>query len=614
MDNYLHAWKRIGANQTVIEWIRNGVPIPLINNPSPFELSNHSLNFSARTFVRDEIERLLKNGYITQCAEKPRYLSPVGCVAKKSGGYRLITDFRKLNSYCQSCSFKQEDIRTVADIIDSQDYLTSVDLKDGFYHIRVQDSHQELLSFQFEGRYFSYVSLPFGFALSPYYFSKVLRPVVTYLRQLGVKLVLYVDDFLLCAKLSLVVDHTDLLLHTLEDLGLRVNLDKSVLTPAQTIKYLGYDIDTTGTYPVIRARKDRVNRIKRQIRTLLHKGGASARVIAKTTGLCVSVAWAVTPGKLFLRHLYRLLSTKSSWDDVLLLNSHCVDELQWWLQAIDSWNFREIKSHPVDSQLVTDASHLGWGARLGKLEAKGDWNYRVSCQSSNYRELLAILLAILAFRDQVTGRHIQILSDNVTALAYLRHKGGPSTDLTDLAVSVWAVAAESGLTLSFAHIAGQNNQEADLLSRTPDKHNWMLNPGIFQLIDFLWGPHTVDRFATLQNSQLPRFNSRYFEPLSEGIDALAQNWTNENNFVNPPWALLPQILEKITHDKATATIIAPVWPSQYWFPKLQSLLIDHPIYLPRQANTFWHMGVTPEPRRNLGWKVAVWRVSGHLVS
>ena len=77
------------------------------------------------------------------------------------------------------------------------------------------------------------------------------------------------------------------------------------------------------------------------------------------------------------------------------------------------------------------------------------------------------------------------------------------------------------------------NPEADRLSRSPDIHNWMLHPGIFSWLNRRFGPFTVDRFATNLNAQLPRFNTRYWEPGTEGINALAQDWSNENNFANP---------------------------------------------------------------------------------
>jgi hypothetical protein len=36
----------------------------------------------------------------------------------------------------------------------------------------------------------------------------------------------------------------------------------------------------------------------------------------------------------------------------------------------------------------------------------------------------------------------------------------------------------------------------------------------------LWGPHSIDRFATHGNSQLPRYNSRWRDPTSEAVDCL----------------------------------------------------------------------------------------------
>lgn len=98
---------------------------------------------------------------------------------------------------------------------------------------------------------------------------------------------------------------------------MKVNIKKIVFKPSQKMDFFGYTIDTAGTFLVIKTHKACVPRIKRQICTVLKQGSASARVIAKVAGLCVSVAWAVTPCKLFLRHLYRLLSISSSWNGIL---------------------------------------------------------------------------------------------------------------------------------------------------------------------------------------------------------------------------------------------------------------------------------------------------------
>lgn len=56
---------------------------------------------------------------------------------------------------------------------------------------------------------------------------------------------------------------------------------------------------------------------------------------------------------------------------------------------------------------------------------------------SNYCKLLAILLAIKAFEHNLRCKKVQVLFDNVAAVAYINHLGGPSVSLAALASAVW---------------------------------------------------------------------------------------------------------------------------------------------------------------------------------
>jgi len=50
-----------------------------------------------------------------------------------------------------------------------------------------------------------------------------------------------------------------------------------------------------------------------------------------------------------------------------------------------------------------------------------------------------------------------------------------------------------------------------------DYDDYRLNPIIFDWLNSAWGPHTIDRFVNAHNSQLVRFNSRFYAPGSEAI-------------------------------------------------------------------------------------------------
>ena len=88
------------------------------------------------------------------------------------------------------------------------------------------------------------------------------------------------------------------------------------------------------------------------------------------------------------------------------------------------------------------------------------------------------------------------------------------------------------------------NERADYLSCIIDNGDWHLNPTVFAELDHGWGPHTVDRFASFHNSQLPRFNSRCWNPGSEAVDAFTANWAGETNWLCPPIGLIPRVIHQ----------------------------------------------------------------------
>ena len=187
-------------------------------------------------------------------------------------------------------------------------------------------------------------------------------------------------------------------------------------------------------------------------------------------------------------------------------------------------------------------------------------------------------------------------------------------ELTDIAKNIWALALDKNITITAKHLAGCSNTWADSLSRLNPLYEWKLHPRLWLDLERRWGPHTVDRFGSMLTTQLPRYNSRFLDPLTEAVDALAQqDWSQENNYVNPPFRLLPQVVETIAAQQAYATVIAPWWPSQMWFHRLQSMAVSPPVRLPMNPLCCLQMGPKVEPMRNHRWRVYAWRVCGRNV-
>ena len=90
------AWKfLVTTPDTVQWWIENRVSIPFREGPpQPFCRPNPAFTSKQSEFISQEIADLLHAGAIVQCdsANQPVCISPLGCVPKRKGKYRLIVN------------------------------------------------------------------------------------------------------------------------------------------------------------------------------------------------------------------------------------------------------------------------------------------------------------------------------------------------------------------------------------------------------------------------------------------------------------------------------------------------------------------------------------------
>ena len=84
----------------------------------------------------------------------------------------------------------------------------------------------------------------------------------------------------------------------------------------------------------------------------------------------------------------------------------------------------------------------------------------------NVLELQAIWLGLRAFSQRVENAKVALISDNTSAVAYLRNQGGTkSLAMSDLATDLFLWAEKRGMTLIPRHLPGHLNVLADHLSR-----------------------------------------------------------------------------------------------------------------------------------------------------
>ena len=81
-----------------------------------------------------------------------------------------------------------------------------------------------------------------------------------------------------------------------------------------------------------------------------------------------------------------------------------------------------------------------------------------------------------------------------------------------------------------------------------------------------FGPFTIDRFADNVNTKVRRFNSRFYCPETENVDAFTEDWARENNWLCPPISLIGCVIRHLRICRAKGTLLIPVWQSAYFWP------------------------------------------------
>ncbi len=131
--------------------------------------------------------------------------------------------------------------KRIFECIRPRDWFTAIDLKDVYFHVSILPRHRPFLHFAFKGRAYQYKVLPFGLALSPRVFTKVVEGALVPMREQGIRILNYLDNWLILAQSW---EHRDLVLSHLSQLGLQVNWEKSKLAPVQRISFLGMELDS----------------------------------------------------------------------------------------------------------------------------------------------------------------------------------------------------------------------------------------------------------------------------------------------------------------------------------------------------------------------------------
>ncbi|EAL73843.1 hypothetical protein DDB_G0267212 [Dictyostelium discoideum AX4] len=118
-------------------------------------------------------------------------------------------------------------------VIDSSSYLYNAVKTCTFLNTR------DLFRFVWKGSHYRWKTMPFGLSTAPRIFTMLLRPLLRMLRDINVSVIAYLDDLLIVGSTKEeCISNLKKTIDLLVKLGFKLNLEKSVLEPTQSITLL----------------------------------------------------------------------------------------------------------------------------------------------------------------------------------------------------------------------------------------------------------------------------------------------------------------------------------------------------------------------------------------
>ncbi|GBO22891.1 Transposon Tf2-9 polyprotein [Araneus ventricosus] len=411
------------------------------------------LSFPEKQKVNEQITDWLNQGIIREtCSD---YCSPLVLCKKKDGNLRLCIDYRKLNAKTVKDRYPLPLIEEVLDQLHSGKFFSTIDLKNGFFHVEMEEDSKKFTSFVTHDGQYEFNKVPFGLCNSPSIFQRFINHVFRDLLKEGI-VIIYMDDIIIPS-----IDELDCLkrlsrvLQTASEYGLELNLKKCNFLKSK-IEFLGYIIVNGKISPSL----------DKTVVVQNFPEPKSVKQVQSFLGLTGYFRKFIQNYALVAKPLSDLLRDNTEFH----FGPEQKSAFQTLKQKLSENPVLHIFKQGAKLQLHTDASKFGYGAILfqqsddNKFHPIHYMSKKTSPQEEKYSsyelEVLAIIEALKKFRNYLVGSKFRIITD---CSAF--QKTMSKTQLTPK-IARWALFLED-FNYEIVHRPGKQMKHVDCLSRYP---------------------------------------------------------------------------------------------------------------------------------------------------
>lgn len=235
------------------------------------------------------------------------------------------------------------------------------------------------------------------------------------------------------------------------------------------------------------------------------------------------------------------------------------------------------------------------------------------------KETLALLLALQDLAADLHDARVDVFVDSKVLVESREMQVSKSPCISTALKDIFRFCSTKNLGLSLSHIPSKDNP-ADAPSRTVSDLDTSLSDVSWNLVEQMFGPHSIDLLALPSNARRDRSGRllRFFAPTpcheSAGTNVFSQSIAPfENAYVFPPFVLVSPLLRFLLPQGCAFSIVVPdLCPRKYWWPILQRRALasiklgcqgdNHVLLFPSKS---WP---TPWVTRPVQWDLWVFRV------
>ena len=188
------------------------------------------------------VNELLEQGIVRP--NKSQYPSPAFLVTKNRGGFRLVVDYRKVNSKIVFDSYPLPTIDQAFDHFCGAVVFSVLNLNSAYFQIPLTPRSRRVTAFCTPFGLFEFNKLPMGISIGSQGLSRVVDEILADLKNDFV--FNYLDDLVIYSRsLEQHARHVWVVLDRLQEAGFTLNFDK-VTVAAKEIQYLGHHPSSRG--------------------------------------------------------------------------------------------------------------------------------------------------------------------------------------------------------------------------------------------------------------------------------------------------------------------------------------------------------------------------------